>query len=68
MGCNSVIPGTPSRTVTPDETITQWHLRLAVQASNDNMPMTGRGLVMTLALGVPLASTAALAACLRLLI
>jgi hypothetical protein len=63
-----LIPGTTSRTVTPGEAIALWHLRLAMQAGNDNMPMTGRGLALGAALGVPLASTAALAACVRFLL
>ena len=68
MEGTALIPGATSRTVTPGEAIARWHLGLAMQACNDNMPTTGRGLLMTAALGVPLASTAALAACLRFLV
>ncbi|MCJ2035542.1 hypothetical protein [Methylobacterium sp. J-068] len=48
--------------------IARWHLTLARFADNDNEPRGMRAAAMVAVVGLPLASTAALAACLRFLL
>ena len=55
-------------TPTPSEAIAAWNLTLACLADNDNGPPAFRKTSFVLLLGLPIASTAMVAGCLKLLL
>ena len=57
-----------SRATNPQTDVARWNLTLANLASNDNEPPGMRAGTMAPVLGMPLASTTAVAACLRFLL
>ncbi|MCJ2124599.1 hypothetical protein [Methylobacterium sp. J-077] len=57
-----------TRAIDVEASVARWHLTLARLADNDNEPRGMRARAMATMLGLPLASTAAVAACLRFLL